>query len=76
MQLNDRAVLALVRLEGNSDFTTILEALKDERKEQTNELILANDPVHIHRRQGAAALLDEFLATARDARDIARKREL
>jgi len=73
---NSHAIKALARLEGTPDFETVMQAIKSGLDEHHKVLIEASDPVMIHRSQGAAALLQELIGMARDAREIAKRQGL
>lgn len=73
MKLTERKlVLALVNLRGNSDFQTLMAALKeDERDETTRSLKL--EGAACHRAQGAVLKLQEIEKSFADAPDMLTK---
>ena len=74
MQINDRTLQALARLEGDSDFAEVRKHLEAELVEAHGQLAQANDLLLIGRCQGTVQTLSEFLQRAKDARGILAKR--
>jgi hypothetical protein len=64
---------ALSSLEGNSNFETIREWLKESRQHLYRDSCITKDEVLSRWQQGAAQAVDEFLTKASEASDVIRR---
>jgi hypothetical protein len=74
MQLTDTEYEALARLTHSPEWRVVEPVLERMHSEALDRLIGATDIHNVHRAQGSATTLREFLKLARQSTEIARKK--